>query len=175
MVIKQTNLRATAIIIFLVMGIVLFGVQQSVVAQEKPPRPMAIYVSTVQHLNFGDIILGPTGGTVTVHPDGTRTSTGDITLGNFGSSYSPALIEVEANRGTLITIINGPDITLTGSNGGSMTMKVGTSYPTSPFVTTHNYPTRTLVYIGGTLTVGTSAANPEGAYSGTFSVTFIQE
>jgi len=175
MVIKQTKKRATGIIIFLVMGIVLLGMQQSVVAQEKPPRPMAIYVSTVQHLNFGDIILGPTGGTVTVHSDGTRTSTGDIVLGNFGSSYSPALIEVEANRGTLITILNGPDATLTGSNGGTMTMHIGLSYPTSPFVTTYNYPARTLVYIGGTLTVGTSSANPEGAYSGSFMVTFIQE
>ena len=174
MVIKQTNISATAIIIFLVM--VLFGVQQSVVAQEKPPRPIAIYVSTSQHLNFGDIILGPTGGTVTIYPDGTRTSTGDIVLGNFGSSYSPALIEVEANIGTLITIFyDTPDVTLTNGTGGSMAMHVGTSYPTSPFVTTRDYLTRTLVYIGGTLTVGTSSANPEGAYSGTFYVTFIQE
>jgi hypothetical protein len=29
--------------------------------------------------------------------------------------------------------------------------------------------------IGGTLTVGNSASNPPGSYSGTFDITFIQE
>ena len=173
--VTKNRYKDSSKVVLLLTGIILLFVSRSGFAQEKPPRPMAIYVSTVQHLNFGDIILGPNGGTATVYPDGTRTSTGDIVLGNFGSSYSPALIEVEANRGTLITILNGPDATLTGSNGGSMTMHIGASDPTSPFVTTYHYPTRTLVYIGGTLTVGNSTANPEGSYSGTFTVTFIQQ
>lgn len=166
---KKYLILATLTVSFVV------GINMQGYSQEKPPRPIAIYVSTVQHLNFGDIILGPTGGTVTIYPDGTRTKTGDIVLGNFGSSYSAALIEVEANRGTLITILNGPDATLTGSNGGTMSMHIGGSNPVSPFVITNNYPTHTFVYIGGTLTVGNSSANPEGAYSGSFMVTFIQE
>jgi len=173
MVIRKSHIGKLAAL--LMFGIIILFAGQPVFAQEKPPRPIAIYVSTVQHLNFGDIVLGPTGGTVTVAPNGTRTSTGDITLASMGSGYSAALIEVEANRGTIITILNGPDATLTGSNGGSMTMHIGSSLPVSPFVTSNHYPNRTLVYIGGTLTVGNASANPEGSYSGTFSITFIQE
>ncbi|WP_409994888.1 DUF4402 domain-containing protein [Chitinophaga pinensis] len=36
-------------------------------------------------------------------------------------------------------------------------------------------PARTIVRIGGTLTVGPPPANPAGNYSGVFQVTFIQE
>ena len=143
--------------------------------QEKPPRPIAIYVSPEQGLSFGAIIPGVSGGTVIVYPDGSRSKTGDIVLGNFGFSWSPALFEVEANIGTLITIQNGPNVNLTGSNGGTMSMEIGDSDPVSPFVTTVQYPTRTSVKIGGTLTVGSLSANPAGSYSGTFIITFIQE
>jgi uncharacterized protein DUF4402 len=144
-------------------------------AQEQPPRPISVYVSPVQGLSFGAIILGTSGGTVTVSPNGSRSSTGGVFLGDFGFSYSPALFEIEANPGTLISIMNGPDVTLTGSNGGTMTLKLGNSEPASPFVTTTQYPTRTLLRIGGTLEVGSALANPAGSYNGTFSITLIQE
>lgn len=153
----------------------IFFVNVTSQAQEQPPRPIAIYVSPVQSLSFGAIIQGPTGGSVIVYPNGTRSSTGDIVLGDFGYSYSPALIEIEANYGTLISILNGPDVILTGSNGGTMTMEIGSSDPVSPLVITVNYPTRTYVRIGGTLNVGGPLTNPEGSYSGSFMVTFIQE
>ncbi len=159
--------------IILCVGLLVFSVDLQ--AQEKPPRPIAVFVSTIQDLSFGAIILGPTGGTVIVYPDNSRSRTGDIILGDFGLSYSPALFEVEANPGTLISILNGPNILLTGSNGGTMNLEIGTSLPASPFVTTLPYPNRNFLRIGGTLTVGSATANPAGSYSGTFSVTFIQE
>jgi len=31
------------------------------------------------------------------------------------------------------------------------------------------------LYIGGTLTVGNSVANPPGSYTGTFSITIVRE
>jgi hypothetical protein len=161
--------------VVLLLGFMLFFLQLSVYAQEQPPRPLAIYVSPIQSLSFGSVILGSSGGTVIVYPDGTRSSTGDIILGDFGHSYSPALFEIETNIGTLISVVNGPDAILTGSNGGTMTLKIDSSYPISPFVTTESYPNRTYLRIGGTLIVGNSLANPEGSYSGSFVVTFIQE
>lgn len=160
--------------LIIVMAILCFA-QSELIAQEQPPRPIAIYVSPVQNLSFGAIILGPTGGDVIINPNGSRGSTGDIVLADFGFTYSSALIEIEANPGTLVTILNGPDALLTGSNGGTMSMHIGNSDPTSPFVTTAAYPTRTYVRIGGVLTIGSSIANPAGAYSGSFQVTFIQE
>lgn len=149
--------------------------QSNVFGQEPPPKPISVYAIAGQGLQFGAIIQGLSGGTVTVDENGIRMVTGDIFPGAFGYNYSPAYFEVEANLGTLISIINGPDISLTGSNGGSMTMHIGNSSPGSPFIITTTPPLRTQVRIGGTLTVGTPLSNPSGDYSGTFSIIFTQE
>lgn len=142
-------------------------------AQEEPPRPMQ--VTTFQNLSFGAIIQGFNGGSVIIYPNGSRSVTGDIIQANLGYAYYPAIFEVGANLGTLVTVLNGPDVVLTGSNGGTLTMHLGDSDPPSPFVNTLTPPGLTQVRIGGTLYVGNALANPAGSYSGTFQVTFIQE
>jgi len=142
-------------------------------AQEDPPRPMT--VTTFQNLSFGAIIQGFSGGSVIVYPNGSRSVTGDIIQANLGYAYYPAIFEVGANLGTLVTILNGPDVVLNGSNGGTMVLHLGESDPPSPFVNTLTPPGLTQVRIGGTLYVGNPLANPAGSYSGTFYITFIQE
>jgi hypothetical protein len=140
-------------------------------AQEKPPVPIEVTVSLVQNLNFGAFCFGDgSGTTVIISSEGMRSSTGNILL--LSSGFSAALFDVEAIPGTLITIVNGPDATLTGSNGGTLTLKIGDSYPQSPLITTGEH---TWVTIGGTLIVGSSITNPPGSYSGFFSVTYIQQ
>ena len=141
--------------------------------QEKPPKPIAVTVSTLQHLNFGTFIVSGAGGTVTVDYNGTRSATSDIYIPSLSSSAvpAPALFSVTALRGTLITIVNGSPVSLTGNHGGSMTLTLGQSSTGSPFVA--RGPT-TEVTIGGTLTVGSILANTSGDYSGTFTVTFVQ-
>ena len=84
-------------------------------AQEPPPRPITVYVNPAQGLIFGAFFQGPSGGTVIIYPDGSRAVTGSIVQANLGFPFSPAIFEVDANRGTLISILNGPDATLTGS------------------------------------------------------------
>jgi hypothetical protein len=151
----------------------LFFIISSIsVAQEPPPRPIIINV-TAQQLTFGAFTHGASGGTVTVEPTGSRTSTGDVILLGLGYPFYPTLYEVIANPGTVISILNGPDAILTGSNGGSITLTIGNSDPPSPFVTTT--PNPNLLYIGGTITVGNSAANPPGIYSGTYDITLVRE
>lgn len=141
-------------------------------AQEKPPRPILISVSTAQHLSFGTIIQAGTYGTVTVTYDGVRSATGGIILPNMNSIVTPALFIVDAEPGTLITILNGPTAILTGSHGGSLSLTIGDASTRSPFITRTKY---TDVYIGGTLEVESLSADPAGFYSGTFQVTFIQQ
>jgi Domain of unknown function (DUF4402) len=145
------------------------------VAQEAPPRPIIIYVNPAQGLNFGTFSHGPSGGTVIIYPNGTRSVTGDIVQLSAGIPFSPAIFEVEANPGTVVSIVNGPDVLLTGSNGGTMALHIGSSSTGSPFISNVAPPGRTEVRIGGTLLVGSPLANPGGAYSGSFMVTFIQE
>jgi hypothetical protein len=142
--------------------------------QEMPPRPVIVVVTT-QGLSFGAFSQGAIGGSVTVNALGARTSSGDVILMGMGYTYTPALFDVTANRGTLIQILNGPDVVLPGSNGGSMTLHLEASNPASPFIVSTIPPAFTQVTIGGTLIVGSPAANPPGNYGGTFTVTFIQE
>jgi hypothetical protein len=143
-------------------------------AQEPPPRPIVVTV-TAQSLSFGAFTLGAAGGTVAVDPAGSRSSSGDVILLGMGYSFSPAWLEIDANPGTLITILNGPPVTLTGSNGGLLTLTIGSCSPASPFVTTAVPPATTPFYVGGTITVGNISANPTGSYNGSFNITFVQE
>lgn len=164
---KYLSSVITPLLVFL-----LFVISSVSVAQEPPPRPIVVTV-TAQQLTFGAFTHGAVGGTVTVTPTGLRSSTGDVILLGLGIPFYPTLYEIVANPGTVISILNGPDVVLPGSNGGSITLTIGNSDPPSPFVTTT--PNPNLLYIGGTITIGNSAANPPGYYSGTYDVTFVRE
>jgi hypothetical protein len=138
----------------------------------QPNDPGGLYVYTTQNLAFGAFYHGNTGGTIVIGNDGTRTVTGDVVGLNMGMTYYNATFDIEAPPGTIISISNGPDVTLTGSSGGSVILKIGSSYPAAPFTTTLSPPARTQVSIGGTLTIGNNASTPAGNYSGTFYITF---
>lgn len=156
-------------------GVLFFSGNAIVSAQEEPPVPLVI-TPTAQGLGFGAFTYAVTSGTVTITPASGRSSTGDLILLNLGYSFSAALYEVVGNNGAVVSILNGADATLNRSGGGgTMTLHIGDSNPTSPFVLTVPYPTPTMLYIGGTLTVGSSATNPPGDYSGTFDITYVQE
>jgi len=142
-------------------------------AQEPPPRPVVVTVT--QNLGFGAFTQGAAGGSVTVSSGSLRSSTGDVILLGLGFPFSAAVYQLVANQGTVISLLNGPDVLLPGSGGGSMTLHIGSSNPLSPFVMTTIPPAFTLLSIGGTLTVSNPASNPPGNYSGTFNITFIQE
>jgi hypothetical protein len=151
----------------------LFIFSQCLTGQEPPPRPLEVTVT--QNLVFGAFAQGAAGGTITVNSAGVRSFTGDIILLNLGYFFYAATYRITGNAGTVVSILNGPDVSLPGSNGGSMTLHIGTSSPASPFVLTTSPPAFTLMNVGATLTVGTPASNPPGNYSGTFDITFIQE
>ena len=155
-------------------GILLFLFMIPAKGQELPPRPITVTV-TAQGLSFGAFYHGAAGGSVTINADGSRTSAGDVVLLSLGFSFSTALYELVANPGTVVSILNGPNVLLPGSNGGSLSLQIGTSNPASPFVINTLPPAYTLLNIGGTITVGAPASNPPGNYSGTFDITFIQE
>lgn len=152
-----------------VMSIILFFCLNNTEARAQ------IAVTTARQLSFGAFSHGNAGGTVQILADCTRSSTGDVILLNMGFLYFPAIFEVEAPQGTIINIMNGPDVPLTGGNGGSMMLHIGNADQTLPFISNVAPPARTSVKIGATLTVGTRINNPPGSYSGTFTITFIQE
>jgi hypothetical protein len=142
-------------------------------AQEMPPRPIAVYA--LQTLNFGAFSTGLTGGTVIITPSGSRSASGDIILVSLGYLYFPAIFELEGNPGTITHFLAGPDVILTCSNGGSLTLVIGDSDAGDPIIINTAPPGRMQIRVGGTLFVGSPLANPAGSYTGSFMVTFIQE
>ena len=104
--------------------LLVFGFFTEVIAQPLPPRPVIITVNSSQPLAFGAFTPGAAGGAVTVTPDGgTRCSSGTIILLNMGMIYTPAMFYVTANPGTVISLLSGPPSTITGSNGGTLTLQ----------------------------------------------------
>ncbi len=126
-------------------------------------------------MHFGAFTQGAIGGSIVISPTGMRTATGDVVLLNMGVSFLEAIFEIEGIVGSNVSIVNGPNATLTGSNGGTMSMSIGAATPGSSFINNVAPPGRTPVHIGGTLYVGAPASNPPGTYSGTFYITFNQE
>jgi len=171
-------MKALGIKILLVVG---FGIicntafAQTDPTDSLPGDPGSLTVYTIQHMSFGAFSITNSGGTVAIANSGTRSVTGDVLGLNLGTPYFQAIFDIDGPQGAIVSILNGSDAILTGSNGGSMLMHIGNSDPSSPFLITVAQPARTQVNIGGTLTVGNSAANPPGTYNGTFYVTFNLE
>lgn len=147
--------------------------------QERPPRPITVTVKSAQGILFGTFTHGPSGGTLTVTHEGIRSATGSVVLISQGNFASPAVFLIEGIKGTLITISPIPNATLTGSQGGHLTMTFDPPNTAascgSPFILTSDSPAQMEVRIGATLLIGNSGANPAGNYSGNFFVTFNQQ
>lgn len=170
--IQYKLLRRYWITVCLLLG--LFAISLQVGAQERPPRPIS--VRTLQGLNFGALIQNGNAGEVIISPEGSRSSNGSILLPNISSNYfNPARFEIDAEPGTLI-YIGESTTTLTGSHGGTLILELGKSDRGNPFIIPYMtagewFP----VSVGGILKVGPLSGNPAGSYSGTFTVTFIQQ
>jgi hypothetical protein len=147
--------------------------QAPAMAQEMPPRPVGLGI--IQNLAFGAFSLGGTGGAVTITPYGSRIGTGGVILIGLGYAYFPAIFTLEGNPGTIMHPLNGPDAILYGSNGGTLTMHLGDSFPGDPIILNVAPPGQMQIFVGGTLLVGSAASNPPGYYTGSFSIMFIQE
>lgn len=158
----------------LIISAAIMALAQTAFCQEPPPRPIRIN-ATPQILSFGAFYHGASGGTVIIDPSGSRSATGDVILLGLGYSYSPAMFEVHAHRGTVISILNGPPVSLPGSNGGSIQLVTGSTIPGPVFVSTVNYNIAIPLYVGGTITIGSPAANPPGTFNGTFNITLVRE
>ncbi len=140
-----------------------------------PGDPGGLYVYTVQNMSFGAFARGNNGGTVIISNAGFRTVTGDIVPLSLGVQYFNAIFDIESPPGNIINILNGPAAVLNGSNGGTITLNIGSSDPFSPFVSNVAPPNRTQVNVGGTLVIGNLSSSPPGTYSGVFYITFNQE
>ncbi|MCE1199065.1 MAG: DUF4402 domain-containing protein [Marinilabiliales bacterium] len=132
---------------------------------EKPPIPVKLTVSTLQHLDFGKIIPTGVAGSVKVPPSGIPVIQNVFLI----SIPTPGLIDVECLPGSLINISFPSIVTLTRSGPGTLDLINLISDHSPSFITKSAH---TFVYFGGTLQVNTLSANPGGSYGGSIPVTF---
>ncbi len=121
-------------------------------------------------MDFGLLIPGTTGGTITVRPNGTQAATGTVT--RAGGSFHPAGFSFERRIFRDYPQYAGPRAT------DSINL-VNPAYPGSPmrlrnFTTDFSqfayfFSTEYEFHVGGTLEVASD--QPPGAYTGTFTVT----
>ncbi len=170
------NIKYLALLFF--MTIQLLSLQKAYTQPQLPQR--SITVTATQAINFGAFCLenaGSSGGTVSVDWQGNRSSTGQIILLN-SLTWQPAIFEIQLCQGRNVIITYPATTTLTGSNGGSLTLSIG---PTekgdngTSFAVNTDCNFTTPLRVGGTLTVGNNSANPGGYYTGSFSITFNQQ
>ncbi|RZK47660.1 MAG: DUF4402 domain-containing protein [Pedobacter sp.] len=172
---NHLNIFIRHVLVVLLIGIATAGYTQTTPTDSLPPDPGALSVYNVQNLSFGAFSHGSAGGSVSISANGDRSVLGTVTPLNLGFAYYQSIFEIEAPEGSIISIMNGPDAILTGSNGGSMKLTIGTSSRGSMFLNTIPSPNRVPINFGGILSVGNITNNPPGTYTGTFFITFNQE
>lgn len=157
-------------------AIIVFVYTHFCFAQPALPQ-RTITVQVTQAIHFGTFCaIGGNGGTITVGYDGSRTSTGNISLLSISPTAHPGIFEIKLCQGRNVIITFEASTILTGSNGGSITLDIG---PTEKGMNGAIFSTKsdcnfiTPLRVGGTLHVPGSA--PPGTYSGSFEITFNQE
>lgn len=126
-----------------------------------------LIISRVADMNFGDILLSGSGTfsaeVVMSATTGTVTCPSTVTC---SGTTAAAVYNVSGNKSQQVNITADTTLTLTGSNGGTLSLAVAA--PSNVVLANSGAP-GTNFGIGGTLTVPSSAA--DGVYSGTFNVT----
>jgi hypothetical protein len=127
----------------------------------------AIEVEATGELAFGGVVGTPSGGTVVIAPDGTRTASG---VYEYGTGFGAAtfLVRVSGKGNPHYSITLPSSVVLTNRGGSTMTID---SFQSDPAGTgTAKPPSRSeVISVGGTLRV--SGDQPPGDYQGTFYVT----
>jgi hypothetical protein len=139
-----------------------------------PPNRLQVYL--VQDLSFGSFFTGTSGGAVVITPEGNRTVSGTVIVLPC-SPGTPAILEVRLTPNNMVHISFPSSATLR-STGGNETMTVTgftSDKPGNSFVTARGRPFINPVRVGATLNAGNTANHPAGNYTGSFTVTFIEE
>lgn len=123
-----------------------------------------LVLTAKQGLNFGQVVLPTSGGSVTLSISRTGTLTCPAPLSCSGSTSQAVFNAAGSNNQTVkITV---PDVTLSNGTGGTLTM---TPDVVASFSLTNSGAPGTDFGVGGSIIV--SPTTPDGNYTGTLTVT----
>lgn len=161
--IKKINIqiRFTATALFILVSATYSFAQASATATASASAVIITPLTIVKNtdINFGNVAVGTTAGTVVLTPGGSRSTTGGVTLPAITGTFTAASFAV-AGMGTSTYSITLPSAALTLTSGSNtMTASVFKSTPSGTGALTAGIQTLT---VGATLNVG--AAQPAGLY-----------
>ncbi|MCX6267657.1 MAG: DUF4402 domain-containing protein [Bacteroidetes bacterium] len=170
---RNTNISFFMLLFFVMALFVCVGTSYA-----QPALPQrSLTVTATQALHFGTFCLtGGAGGTVILGFDGSRTSTGSVTLLSMTPAAHPAIFEIKLCQGRNVIITFSASTTLSGSDGGVLSLEVGPTERggnSAMFATNNDCNFITPLRVGGTLHIPGTAT--PGTYSGNFFITFNQE
>lgn len=119
-----------------------------------------IAITKTVDLNFGNMAVSATAGTVILAPAGTRTITGGVTLPANIGTVTAAQFEVTGQIGYTYSITLPTTPTEVASGGNKMTVNAFTSTPSSTGTLTGGAET---IKVGATINV--SGSQPAGTYT----------
>ena len=143
------------------LGVILLSLPWTLSAEE-----VKITIANDTGLAFGNLISGPTAGTVTVSSSGTISTTGGVIA--FGGGSTPASFTISIDRDYENYTIQLPSSANLSGAGPSMVVK---SFESTPGSGSHSRPRggSQVMTVGATLFVAANQA--AGSYSGTFNIT----
>ena len=122
-------------------------------------------VRTINGLFFGDLSSGPEAGTLELSPNGTRTTTGGVTV-NRAVAGSPATFDVQGDPNSTYSITFPAAVIMDNGSPNTMVVDKFTSLPeSSGYIDGSGQQT---LYVGGTLNVNSNQAF--GTYTGELNV-----
>lgn len=143
--------------------------QSSATATSTATIVTPISITKTVDMNFGNIAVNSSSGTVVLSPEGARSSTGGVTLPGTSGTVTAASFDVTGEGAYTYAITLPSSVTITRNSGAEiMTVNAFTSTPSATGTLTAGAQTLT---VGATLNVG--ASQVAGTYvSGTaFTVT----
>ena len=157
------NMKKVIVLIVLLSGFAVSSFAQATAyAPASATIVTPISISITADMNFGNIAVGSTGGTVILTPAGSRSATGGITLPAIIGTVSAASFTVSGSQSYtyVITLPSTLDVT---HGSDIMTLSTFTSTP-SATGTLGSGGTQTL-NVGATITV--AGTQPAGTYTNT--------
>ncbi|MDP2336731.1 MAG: DUF4402 domain-containing protein [Bacteroidota bacterium] len=146
--------------------VMMAGFSTTVMAQATASAPASativtpIGITKTVDMNFGNIAIKGTAGTVVLAPAGTRTSTGGVTLPATAGTVAAAAFTVSGEGAYTYAITLPASLIITDATTNTMTVNTFTSTPSGTGALTAGSQTLT---VGATLNVG--ASQIAGAYT----------
>ncbi|WP_143959873.1 DUF4402 domain-containing protein [Litoribacter populi] len=150
-----------------VLGLLLIGLATESHAQ--------VQVFAEQPASFGSFVVGYGGGSIHISEEEERVAEGEVILLNQGSEAMPPVFAVEAPLGAVIHIQLGPEVILKGSNGGEAILRMHYPYAGSTYISQVAPPDRNYIAIPVSLTLNGRLESIPGNYSGSLSITVLEE